>query len=140
MVEAGNGSGDAGMLDIVRTLEWVRDNIAEFGGDPGTVTVFGRSGAGRKVATLLAMPAAKGLFHRAIIESGATMKLVEREQGARIARELTSTLGLPPGSARELQKLPYAAGFGICSATTQTTPSVCVREPTPAPHHPTSTS
>ena len=71
-------SGDVGMLDIVQALEWVRDNIAEFGGDPNTVMVFGQSGGGRKVATLLAMPSAKGLFHRAVIESGATLQLVER--------------------------------------------------------------
>ncbi len=69
------------MLDIVHALAWVNANIAQFGGDSGNVTVFGQSGGGRKVATLLAMPAAKGLFHRAIIESGATLKLVEPEQG-----------------------------------------------------------
>lgn len=100
------GSGDAGMLDIVFALQWVRENIARFGGDPGTVMIFGQSGGGRKVSTLLAMPSAKGLFHRAIVESGATLKLVEREQGARVAHELMSTLGIPKGQARELQKLP----------------------------------
>jgi para-nitrobenzyl esterase len=100
------GSGDAGMLDIVFALEWVRDNIARFGGDPGNVMIFGQSGGGRKVATLLAMPSAKGLFHRAVIESGATLKLVEREQGARAAHELMSTLGIAKGQVRELQKLP----------------------------------
>ena len=86
-----SASGDVGMLDIVRALEWVRDNITRFGGDPGTVTVFGQSGGGRKVATLLAMPEAKGLFHRAIIESGATLKLVERDQATRVASELMKT-------------------------------------------------
>jgi para-nitrobenzyl esterase len=100
------GSGDAGMLDIVFALGWVRDNIARFGGDPGNVMIFGQSGGGRKVATLLAMPSAKGLFHRAIIESGATLKLVEREQGARVAQELMTTLGVAKGQVRELQKLP----------------------------------
>jgi para-nitrobenzyl esterase len=99
-------SGDVGMLDIVHALEWVHANIAEFGGDPDTVTVFGQSGGGRKVATLLAMPSAKGLFHRAIIESGATMKLVEREQAARVARELATTLGSSAPSLSELQALP----------------------------------
>jgi len=64
------GSGNAGMLDIVAALEWVRDNIALFGGDPGNVTIFGESGGGAKVSYLLAMPAAHGLFHRAIIQSG----------------------------------------------------------------------
>jgi para-nitrobenzyl esterase len=100
------GSGDAGMLDIVFALQWVRDNIERFGGDSRTVMIFGQSGGGRKVATLLAMPSAKGLFHRAIIESGATLRLVEREQGARVAQQLMSTLGIAKGQARELQKVP----------------------------------
>ena len=100
------GSGDAGMLDIVHALKWVRDNIGRFGGDAGNVTVFGQSGGGRKVATLLAMPAAKGLFHRAIIESGATLKVVERDQAARVAAELMKTLGIGPANVRELQTLP----------------------------------
>jgi para-nitrobenzyl esterase len=99
-------SGDAGMLDIVHALKWVRSNIARFGGDPGKVTVFGQSGGGRKVATLLAMPSAKGLFHRAIIESGATMKLVERDQAARVARELAASLEMSKPSLRDLQAVP----------------------------------
>jgi para-nitrobenzyl esterase len=100
------GSGDAGMLDIVQALKWVRENIAEFGGDPNVITVFGQSGGGRKVATLLAMPSAKGLFHRAIIESGATLKLVERDQADRVASELLGKLGLNRSQVRELQSLP----------------------------------
>jgi para-nitrobenzyl esterase len=99
-------SGDVGMLDIVSALEWVRDNIAQFGGDPNTVMIFGQSGGGRKVATLLAMPRAKGLFHRAIIESGATLKLVEREQATRVASELLAHVGLTKTQARQLQSLP----------------------------------
>ena len=99
-------SGDVGMLDIVHALKWVRDNIAQFGGDPNTVTVFGQSGGGRKVATLLAMPSAKGLFHRAIIESGATIKLVAREQATRVASELLTKLGLNKLRIREIQNLP----------------------------------
>jgi para-nitrobenzyl esterase len=65
-----SASGDVGMLDIVHALKWVRANIAQFGGDPNTVMIFGQSGGGRKCETLLAMPSAKGLFHRATIESG----------------------------------------------------------------------
>jgi para-nitrobenzyl esterase len=99
-------SGDVGVLDIVHALAWVRENIGEFGGDPDNVTVFGQSGGGRKVATLLTMPSAKGLFHRAIIESGATMKLVERDQAARVARELLAKLGLQPSQVAALQTLP----------------------------------
>jgi para-nitrobenzyl esterase len=99
-------SGDAGMLDIVQALKWVRQNIERFGGDPGNVTIFGQSGGGRKVATLLAMPSAKGLFHRAIIESGATISLVEREQSIRVASALMSQLGLAKTQVRELQNVP----------------------------------
>jgi para-nitrobenzyl esterase len=99
-------SGAVGMLDIVHALRWVRSNIAQFGGDGGNVTVFGQSGGGRKVATLLAMPQAKGLFHRAIIESGATLKLVEPEQGARVARELVKHLGLDATKWRYLTEVP----------------------------------
>jgi len=100
------GSGDAGMLDIAHALGWVRDNISQFGGDPDMVTVYGQSGGGRKVSTLLTMPSAEGLFHRAIIESGATLKLVEREQATRVATELMSKLGLGKSQARVLQQLP----------------------------------
>jgi len=99
-------SGDVGMMDIVAALRWVRSNIAEFGGDPNTVMIFGQSGGGRKVATLLAMPSAKGLFHRATIESGATLRLVEPNQGTQVARELMSALGLSKTQVRELQRLP----------------------------------
>ena len=68
-------SGCVGMLDIVAALEWVRDNIDRFGGDPNLVTIFGQSGGGEKSATLMAMPDANGLFHRAIIESGAMLRV-----------------------------------------------------------------
>jgi len=110
-------SGDVGMLDIVHALKWVRDNIGQFGGDPNLVTVFGQSGGGRKVATLLAMPSARGLFHRAIIESGATLKLVEREQATRVARELMTTLGLSQTQVRELQRMPVDRIMGAYFAT-----------------------
>ncbi|HEX9083970.1 MAG TPA: carboxylesterase family protein, partial [Gemmatimonadaceae bacterium] len=76
-------SGSVGLLDIVASLEWVRDNIVGFGGDPNLVTIFGQSGGGRKVATLMSMPSAKGLFHRAIIESGAVLRLMTHEDGVR---------------------------------------------------------
>jgi len=108
-------SGDAGMLDIVQALRWVRDNIAQFGGDPNTVMAFGQSGGGRKVGTLLAMPSAKGLFHRAIIESGPTIKLVERDQAIRVAARLMAKLEVK--QVRDLQKLPVerimAAYFAV---------------------------
>jgi para-nitrobenzyl esterase len=110
-------SGDVGMLDIVHALQWVHANIAEFGGDAGNVTIFGQSGGGRKVATLLAMPSAKGLFHRAIIESGATIELVAPEQAARVARELLQELKLAPRQWRELQAVPLAQLMSAYFAT-----------------------
>jgi para-nitrobenzyl esterase len=101
-------SGDAGMLDVVQALKWVRDNIEQFGGDPNTVMIFGQSGGGRKVGTLLGMPSAKGLFHRAAIESGATVKLVDRDQATRVAERLVSKLQLGRNEVREMQKMPLA--------------------------------
>jgi para-nitrobenzyl esterase len=105
-------SGDVGMLDIVHALGWVRNNIEQFGGDPNTVMIFGQSGGGRKVGTLLAMPPAKGLFHRAIIESGPTIQLVEREQAIRAAGMLLAKLNLDKTQVRELQKMPVERIMG----------------------------
>jgi para-nitrobenzyl esterase len=99
-------AGAAGVLDIVAALEWVRDNIERFGGDPKLVTIFGQSGGGRKVATLMAMPRAKGLFHRAIIESGAVLTLTTREDANRETEMLLAELGLTKARARELQDVP----------------------------------
>jgi para-nitrobenzyl esterase len=89
-----HGSGNAGNLDLVLALEWVRDNIAAFGGDPGNVTIFGESGGGRKVTKMLAMPSARGLFHRAIIQSGAQPYAMTAEQGTEVARALMEKLGV----------------------------------------------
>jgi para-nitrobenzyl esterase len=115
-------SGDAGMLDLVHALEWVKHNIAGFGGDPGMVTIFGQSGGGRKVGTLLAMPSAKGLFHRAIIESGPTIRVVDTDAGTRVASKLMSALGLRSTQVRELQTLPVdkvmAAYFAVSAGQT----------------------
>ena len=99
-------SGCVGMLDIIASLEWVRDNIEAFGGDPNTVTIFGESGGGRKVSTLLAMPDAKGLFHRAIIESGAVLRVRDPGDATREAERLMHELGLRPDQGRELQHVP----------------------------------
>jgi para-nitrobenzyl esterase len=99
-------SGAAGLLDLVVALEWVRDNIANFGGDPNLVTIFGQSGGGRKVATLLAMPGAKGLFHRAVIESGAVLRLTTHEDALKYTSLLLTELGLKNGQVRELQDVP----------------------------------
>jgi para-nitrobenzyl esterase len=87
-------SGVAGMLDIVLALEWVRDNIAAFGGDPGNVTIFGESGGGWKVSLLMAMPAARGLFHKAIIQSGPGLTAKPPAEADGVARALLAELGV----------------------------------------------
>jgi para-nitrobenzyl esterase len=97
-------ASNAGMLDVVAALEWVRDNIAGFGGDPGNVTIFGQSGGGGKVATLLAMPPAKGLFHRAIMQSGSNVRGISAADAAKSAETLMSALGVK--TAEDLQKVP----------------------------------
>lgn len=99
-------SANAGLLDIVAVLEWVRDNIVHFGGNPGNVTVFGQSGGGYKVSALLAMPPAKGLFHKAIIESGSLLKAIHREDANKSTQRILAKLSLQPSQVDELQKLP----------------------------------
>ncbi len=99
-------SGSAGMLDIVAALEWVRDNIAAFGGDPGNVTIFGESGGGAKVCVLMAMPAARGLFHKAIVQSGPAVRMASREDATATARQVLAELGLGESQLAELRRVP----------------------------------
>ncbi len=127
-------SGTVGMMDLVVALEWVRDNIARFGGDPGLVTIFGQSGGGRKVATLMAMPSAKGLFHRAIIESGAVLRLTVPEDGQRQTEMLLAELGLKPNQARELQNVPLER---LVAASAVVNDKFVMREPGMTENSPT---
>ena len=110
LAEAGGAkyadSGNIGILDLVAALEWVHANIERFGGDPGNVTIFGQSGGGGKVSTLLAMPAAKGLFHKAIVESGSTLKQLSREAAQKNTEKYLANLGLKPNQVAELHTLP----------------------------------
>ncbi len=99
-------ASNAGMLDAVRALEWVRDNIAAFGGDPRNVTVFGQSGGAGKVSTLMAMPAARGLFHRAIAESGAALTSTPKAQAIRTTEQVLQRLNITPDQLDQLQKVP----------------------------------
>jgi len=100
------GSGVAGMLDAVLALEWVRNNIESFGGDPGNVTIFGESGGGAKVSTLLALPSAKGLFHKAIIESGPGLRGVEPAEATEFAERLLAELNIKTNELHKLQEMP----------------------------------
>lgn len=97
-------ASNVGMTDIVLALEWVRDNIANFGGDPNSVTIFGQSGGGGKVSTLLGMPAAKGLFHKAIAMSGSALTGVPREEASKVAEAVMKKVGVK--EAAELQSVP----------------------------------
>lgn len=99
-------SGNVGLLDVVAVLQWVRENIAQFGGNPGNVTLFGQSGGGLKISALLAMPPAKGLFHKAIIESGSLLKGVHREDAGKTTERILAKLNYQPNQVDELQKLP----------------------------------
>ena len=99
-------SSNVGMLDIIAALEWVRDNISAFGGDPGNVTLFGQSGGGGKVSTLMAMPSAQGLFHRAIVESASAIKGVARNDATDSAEKLLAKLGVKSGDIDRAQRLP----------------------------------
>jgi para-nitrobenzyl esterase len=100
------GSGIAGMLDAVLALQWVRDNAEVFGGDKDRVMIFGESGGGAKVCTMLAIPAAKGLFHRAAIQSGAGLRGVEAKEASDIAERLLAVLGIKKNEIDKLQKIP----------------------------------
>ena len=101
-------SGNAGVLDLVAALEWVRDHAARFGGDPGNIMIFGQSGGGGKVSALLAMPSARGLFHKAVIQSGASVRFAERERTAKLADAVLKHLGIAPNQLDALQALPMA--------------------------------
>lgn len=104
--EAYAGSGVAGMLDAVLALKWVRDNIGAFGGDASRVTIFGESGGGRKVSIMMAMPAAKGLFHRAIIQSSPGLRGVDHKVATDLAERLLAKLGIKTNEIDKLQKVP----------------------------------
>src|SRR6266436_8869237 len=109
-------SAHLGMLDIVVALEWVRDNIANFGGDPGNVTIFGESGGGGKVSTLMAMPAAKRLFHRAIAQSGVALRAMTADAAAAAAQTLLAQLGVGAGDLDRIQETPFERILGALQA------------------------
>ncbi len=128
-------AGVVGLMDLVASLEWVRDNIANFGGDPQRVMIFGQSGGGVKTSDLLAMPSATGLFHCAAVQSGSVPRAATREQGTRAAEALLGKLGITKSNIADLQKLSWqqileaqnAAGAGAF------TPVV---DGSVLPHHP----
>ena len=100
-------SGNVGLMDLVAALQWVHDNIGAFGGDPANVTIFGQSGGGGKVSTLLATPSANGLFHKAIVQSGSMLRTRDARYSRRIGEETVRLLGLDAASIDSLARVPY---------------------------------
>ncbi len=100
-------SANVGMLDIVKALEWIQKNIENFGGNPSDVTIVGESGGGGKVGTLMCMPAAKGLFHKAIIQSGTLLNTMTKEKSQALGLAVLENLGLTPNDAEKLDTIPY---------------------------------
>jgi para-nitrobenzyl esterase len=100
-------SGNIGQLDIILALQWVRNNIATFGGDPGNVTIFGESGGAQKVGVLLAMPTAQGLFHKAIMQSAPGLNMPDKNQAAANAAQVLAALGVTKSTLHRLQTMDY---------------------------------
>ena len=101
-------SVNVGMTDLVASLKWVQENIANFGGDPDRVMIYGQSGGGSKVTTLMGMPSAAGLFHRASVQSGGGGNIPAKEQQREVARQMMKELGLTPNDLASLQKMEWA--------------------------------
>jgi para-nitrobenzyl esterase len=138
-------SGNAGMLDIVAALTWVQENIERFGGDPQRVTIFGESGGGQKVSMLLACPPSRGLFQRAIIESGPGVKMLERADANHHAQMLLQELGIAAAHPEQLQAVPaqplLAAYFTVVAKLPPPVPGLPmpfspVLDPQDLPAHP----
>jgi para-nitrobenzyl esterase len=109
------GSGNAGMLDLVLSLEWVRDNITAFGGDPGNITIMGESGGGSKVSHLMAMESARGLFHKAVIQSGPGLTSTPKEEATANAKIILDRLGIGDPE-KDLAKLQTVTADEILAA------------------------
>jgi para-nitrobenzyl esterase len=129
-------AGVVGMMDLVASLQWVRDNIEHFGGDPEKVMIFGQSGGGAKTSTMLAIPSAKGLFHSAGIQSGSTIRSNTRENGTKSAELLLGKLGISKSNIADIQKVSWQQ---ILEAQTSLAGSAAfspVVDGTILPHHP----
>jgi para-nitrobenzyl esterase len=100
-------AGVAGIMDLTASLQWVRDNIENFGGDPNNVMIFGQSGGGAKTSSMLANPAAKGLFHRAAVQSGSMLKFVARDRATQNTEALLKQLGIEKSRIADLQKVSW---------------------------------
>lgn len=108
-------SGNVGNLDMVAALEWVKNNIASFGGDPNNVTIIGQSGGGAKVTTLMNMPSAKGLFHKAVALSGSSLAGTNKEYAEKLGQKVMEEAGLKPGEIDKLQQIPWRQYIDIAN-------------------------
>ena len=132
-------SGNVGMLDVVQALQWVQKNIRQFGGDPTNVTIFGESGGGGKVGTLLCMPQAKGLFHKAIVMSGTILNVNTKPMTEELGKAVLKELNIDAAHIEDINKVPYetlyAAGQRAMAASIGTrkpgTPMMWGFGPTP---------
>jgi para-nitrobenzyl esterase len=124
-------SVNVGMTDLVASLRWVHENIANFGGDPDRVMIYGQSGGGSKVTCLMGMPSAAGLFHRASVQSGGGGNIPSAEQSRELARQIMKELGLPPNDLASLQKMDWAKLNAAGNAAVAK-----VNPPAPAPSGP----
>lgn len=115
-------SGNVGQLDLILALQWVRENIEAFGGDPNNVTIFGESGGGSKVSTTMAMPPAHGLFHKAIIQSGPGLRMIQREEAAAFAERTLAALDVAPADVHRLQTMDYRAIIQAASTAQASAP------------------
>ncbi|MGC9946935.1 MAG: carboxylesterase family protein [Bryobacteraceae bacterium] len=109
-------SANVGMLDLVAALRWVRDNVSNFGGDPSRVMIFGQSGGGGKVGALMAMPSAKGLFHRAAIQSGSMLRVAESADTAKLAAAVLQELSISKADVAQIQDVPVERLLGAALA------------------------
>ncbi|HKA17544.1 MAG TPA: carboxylesterase/lipase family protein [Blastocatellia bacterium] len=125
-------AGVTGIMDLVASLQWVHDNIANFGGDPSRVMIFGQSGGGAKTSTVLATPSAKGLFHRAAVQSGSSLRLTTREAATKTAEQLLAKLEIPKTRIADIQKISWQQ---LLEAQTGITGFSPVMDGTVLPHH-----
>jgi para-nitrobenzyl esterase len=132
-------AGVAGIMDLTASLEWVRDNIENFGGDPKNVTIFGQSGGGAKTSTMLATPAAKGLYHRASVQSGSSLKLTTRERATQNTEVLLKQLGIAKNRIADIQKVSWQQLLEAQVAAAAATPGTGfspIVDGKYLPHHP----
>ena len=110
-------SGNAGNLDLVASLEWIKNNIAQFGGDPNNVTIIGQSGGGAKVTTLMNIPAAKGLFHKAVALSGSSLIGINKDYAEKLGAKVLEEAGFKIGEFEKLQQMPWLEFIQIANRT-----------------------